>query len=271
MEKKPSKKLEHKVEKPKLISNPVKNRNYKKDCTSSDKLHNKLPKSYQKNKNKHVRRLSNSSSSYYNVTQMKFSLDVKTLFEKEDKTINNDEVNEISFEQALRVDKRDCIQMFFSVFAYKVQILNLIFYLNPLSSFYIIFLVYLLDVFLDIVMNCLLYTDDVVSEKYHNEGELSYITTLSLSIISTAIASFVSAVLENLTNYISILQEILYNSKNEQKCHINMKRFFKYLYKRITCFIFVDIILISALSYYLIIFCSIYKNSLKSTLLVLIG
>ena len=113
-------------------------------------------------------------------------------------------------------------------------------------------------------MNCLLYTDDVVSEKYHNEGELSYITTLSLSIISTAIASFVSAVLENLTNYISILQEILYNSKNEQKCHINMKRFFKYLYKRITCFIFVDIILISALSYYLIIFCSIYKNSLKS-------
>ena len=64
-------------------------------------------------------------------------------------------------------------------------------------------------------MNALLYSDDVVSQKYHNNGNLDFITSLSLSLASNIISSIAIWIIEKLTNYHEILQILVENVQKE--------------------------------------------------------
>ena len=50
-------------------------------------------------------------------------------------------------------------------------------------------------------MKALLYSDDVVSQKYHNNVNLDFVTSLSLSVVSNIITSIVIWIIKKLTNY----------------------------------------------------------------------
>ena len=68
-------------------------------------------------------------------------------------------------------------------------------------------------------MNCFLYTDEVVSEKYHNDGNLTMITSLSLSFISNIISSIIVFLISKLTNYVEIIEAIIINVKDKKKIY----------------------------------------------------
>ena len=110
-------------------------------------------------------------------------------------------------------------------------------------------------------MNCLLYTDDVVSEKYHNNGELSMITSLSLSFISNIISSIIVFIISKLTNYVEIIEAIIKNVKNRRKYIENIKRLFKYIKIRLGFFYFFQLGFIIVMTYYLFVFCTVYHQS----------
>ena len=77
--------------------------------------------------------------------------------------------------------------------------------------------VYLFELLLDLTLNCFLYTDDVVSEKYHNDGNLSMFTSLSLSFISNIISSIAVFIIAKLTNYYEVLEIIISRVKHKKK------------------------------------------------------
>ena len=179
---------------------------------------------------------------------------------------NNDEIekkelNDIPFRQALRIDNRQIFEIFTSVFIKEIEILNIFFYRNPYSHFSLTISIYLLESLLDLTFNFLLYTDDVVSEKYNNDGELSFFTSISLSLISNIISSIIIFIISKLANYPDIIEAIIKNVKNKAYYLMNIRRVFKFIRLKLAFFFFFEIILCLLMTYYLFIFCTVFHQS----------
>ena len=113
-------------------------------------------------------------------------------------------------------------------------------------------------------MNCFLYTDDVVSEKYNNNGEISMFTSLSLSIISNIISSIVVFIITKLVNYVEVMEAILKNVKEKDYYFFNIIRYMFSIKLRLGLYFFFEMVLTLMMTYYFFIFCSVYHQSQMS-------
>jgi hypothetical protein len=194
-------------------------------------------------------------------TDLQIDFNYEHLITKNDKDIERRELNEIPFKQALRIDNRSNYQVFLSVLGNKIGLLNLFIYKKKYSNFSLDLSIYLLELLLDLTMNCVLYTDDVVSEKYNNNGEISMFTSLSLSIISNIISSIVVFIISKLVNYVEILDIILKNVRDKKYYFFNILRYMAYIKIRLGFYFFLEIVSTAMMTYYLFIFCSVYHHS----------
>ena len=175
-------------------------------------------------------------------------------------------MNDIPFRQALRIDKRSLFQIFISVITKEIELLNLYFYRNQYSHFSLTISIYLFESLFDLTMNFLLYSDDVVSEKYNNNGELSTITSLTLSIISNIVSSLIIFIISKLANYVEIIEAIIKNIQYEKIYLMNIQRLLLYIKVRIGIFFCFELILTLLMTYYLFIFCTVFHQSQGSIL-----
>ena len=151
----------------------------KKESNDSEKIDDKINKDNNYNGN-----ITNNSDYILNI-----DFTFEHLIEKNDDEIERNELNDISYRQALRIDNRHLFEIFTSVFIKEIEILNIFYYRSPYYHFSLAISIYLLESLLDLTLNFLLYSDDVVSEKYNNNGEISFITSLTLSLISNIVSS----------------------------------------------------------------------------------
>ena len=193
--------------------------------------------------------------------ELNIDLNFTHLIDRTDDEIENRELNNVPYRQALRIDKRSIFEIFISVFTNEVDLLSLFFYRNPYSHFSLYVSIYLYDLLLDLTMNCFLYTDDVVSEKYHNNGQLSMITSFSLSLMSNIISSIIVFIISKLTNYCDIIEEIIKNVKYKRNYFENIIRLFKYIKIRLGIFYFLQLTSLLVMTYYLFVFCAVYDHS----------
>ena len=178
-----------------------------------------------------------------------------------EENIEKDKLNEIPYGQALRIDNRNFFQILLSVFVYKIGLLNLFCYRNPYTYFSLSSTVYLFEVLLDITMNCFLYSDDVVSEKYHNNGSLSMVTSFTLSIISNIISSIIASIVSHLTDFSELFDAIVVSVKYKKRYLENMIKFLRNIKIMLTIFYILEILLILLMTYYLFIFSTVYHYS----------
>ena len=178
-----------------------------------------------------------------------------------EENIEKDKLNEIPYGQALRIDNRNFFQILLSVFVYKIGLLNLFCYRNPYTYFSLSSTVYLFEVLLDITMNCFLYSDDVVSEKYHNNGSLSMVTSFTLSIISNIISSIIASIVSHLTDFSELFEAIVVSVKYKKRYLENMIKFLRNIKIMLTIFYILEILLILLMTYYLFIFSTVYHYS----------
>ena len=111
--------------------------------------------------------------------------------------------------------------------------------------------------------NALLYSDDVVSNKYHNNGQLDIIVSLTLSILSNIVTSIFCYYIKyskGVGERVKLILEIRYQTH----FYHNMKRLFLYLKLKFTCFFMSQIIIVGACMYYIVIFGIKYYYSQKS-------
>ena len=193
--------------------------------------------------------------------ELKIDFNFDHLIDRTDDDIEKRELNNIPYRQALRIDKRPFYEILFSVLASQIEIINLFLYKNPYSHYTLTISIYLFELLLDLTMNCFLYTDDVVSEKYHNDGDLSMFTSLSLSFISNIVSSIIVFIISKLTNYPEIIEAIINNVKDKRKYIDNIIRLFKYIKIRLGIFYFLQFSFILVMTYYLFIFCTVYHQS----------
>ena len=184
-----------------------------------------------------------------------------------DLIINNDdsvdikELNDIPYTQALRIDKRKFYQIFLYTLANKFEIINMFFYRNEYVHLSMSISLYIFSFLLDVTMNCFLYTDDIVSEKYHNNGSLEMITSLSLSFASNVISSIINYFISKLGEYSDILEIMIRDITRKRYYFINIIKFRKYLKIRLSAFYFIQFLMCILMTYYITIFCSIYSES----------
>jgi len=184
-----------------------------------------------------------------------------------DEEIDNKELNDIPYTQALRIDNRKWFDMFLSVIAHEIEIINIFYYRNPYNHLTIIISTYTFELCLDLTLNSLLYTDDVVSEKFHNDGRIEFFTSFSLSFMSNIFSSIIAFIVNKLADYADMMELMIsYESKEKQYIR-NIVRFKKYLAIKLTIFYIMQMIVNLAMCYYLMIFCTVYHKTQGSIML----
>ena len=178
--------------------------------------------------------------------------------------LNNDEINELPFSQAIIIDKRNILIILISIIIRKIEIINL--FCGKEKIKIMLVCEYILSFLLNFFFNALLYSDEVVSNKYHNNGQLDIFITLLLSISSNVITSIFCYYM----NYSDGIEERAKNIRDiriEYYYLINVNAFIKYLKLKFISFFLCEIILISGCYYYIVIFCIVYRKS-KGSLMV---
>jgi len=187
--------------------------------------------------------------------------------EESNKTIDSSELNTLSYFIAINEDNRNFFKMYFSIFISKIDLIQIIFFPEDYSNRLLLFNIYIIDLYIDLLMNSILYNDYAVSQKYHNNGTLEFVTSLIISLFSNILTSFVMFFINYLVNYHEFIDSII---KEIKRINIYFNIIVK-LFKIITIkyiFLFVVEILIGLfMVYYLFIFGVITSKSINSFLL----
>ena len=242
---------------------PINERYHTEKIKIKNKILNKLPKETEKESSIYI----HDKKKMVKDLDLKIDFSFAHLIDRTDDDIEKRELNNIPYRQALRIDKRSFFEILFSVFANQIEFISLFLYRNPYSHYTLTISIYLFELLLDLTMNCVLYTDDVVSEKYHNNGDLTKFTSFSLSFISNIISSIIVFIISKLTNYPEIVEAIIKNVKDKKNYINNIVRLFKYIRLRLGFFYFLQLSFILAMTYYLFIFCTIYHQSQVSIMI----
>ena len=174
------------------------------------------------------------------------------------KSLNKNNYNELPFTLAINKDKRNIIEIFYSVIRTKFELLNLIF----ISNDYKIILIcdYILSLLVNFFFNALLYSDRVISTKYHNNGKLDFIVRMMITLLSNIITSIILYYLKY-SEGLEEREELINELKNKMIYLRNVNLFIKLLILRFFLFLFGEIITFGICFYYIVIFCVIYSLS----------
>ena len=151
--------------------------------------------------------------------------------------------------------------MFLSLIIQKLELINLFFRNEKIKI--MIICEYILSLLINFFFNTLLYSDEVVSSKYHSNGKLDFIVTLTLSILSNIITS----IIDYYSNYSEGIEErldLIMELKNKEYYLKNMEIFMKYLKIKFFFFFLIELLIVFGSFYYIVIFCIVYSYSRKS-------
>ena len=222
-----------------------------------------LSNNFKINKYQNIYNLKGSNNKYkFNGKRKQFY--ELSLFEK-DKLIDKKEINNVPYSQALRIDRRDYLQILISVLANEIQIISIFYNKNPYLHLSLSSSMYFFQLLLDLTLNCFLYTDEYISEKYKN-GELKLITSILLSTMSNIFTYFISYFICELLNFAELLEMIIQYVVKKNLYLINIIKFKKYMKLKLAVFYSLEFIYIICMCYYLTIFCIVYSETQLSFL-----
>ena len=176
---------------------------------------------------------------------------------------NDEDLNELPFTLAINKDKRNIFEIFASIIIKKIALINL--FCGDEKIKVLLLNENILSLIVDFFFNALLYSDEVVSHKYHNNGNLDFIVSIVLSLLSNIISSMVCYFLI----YSEIIEEKLEQILQMKKAYnypIALNKFLQKLKLKVLIYIFKEIFIILFCFYYLIIFVIVYSYSKMSLL-----
>ena len=198
------------------------------------------------------------SSTNKNLENSEKGMNIKEEIKKEEQ--KNVDYNELNYSQAIIKDERSLIQIFISYFNSKLDLIQIIFYPQEFSHVSVSLSLYLYELLLDLTFNALLFSDDVISQKYYNNGDLLLITSNILSISSNIISSFIVCLIEYLVNFQEVLEAAKEETNDEKSFYKIFIKVFKFITLKIRIFYLVVFISGIFCEYYLFIFCTIFKK-----------
>ena len=208
-------------------------------------------------KNEIIQKIINSSEKE-NIN--KSSLNNKNLFKQGKNTkininIYNDyELNNFTYEEALKLDKRLYSQYYISILKYNQQLIFTFYTSNDYNSKIIKISLFLFLFSSYYVVNTLFFNDGAIQIIYINKGLYNVIFQLPQIIYS----SFISGIIKIIFSYFALTERNIIAAKNKRT---NKVELFKCLLLKFRLFYIIIITFLIVFWYYLSCFCAVYKNS----------
>ena len=175
----------------------------------------------------------------------------------------DEDLQDMDFKFAVIKDKRSCLRIYWSYLVESQIILGTFFTENYLDLFVIKFSFFICTFQISFFLNALFYTDEYISNAYHNDGILDFVTGLPKSIYSFIATLIITNLLRMLSSSRNELMRIIRKyKKNDNYENIVDIKLMKLRKKLIVYFILV-FLFESFFLYYVTVFCAVYKNSQK--------
>ena len=184
-----------------------------------------------------------------------------------EKEKEEDDYNDLPYIQALRLDKRNIFSIYISLIKMKIDLIAILFFPEEFSHYSLTISIFLIEFLFNYFMNAFLYSDDIISQKYHNNGNLELLTSIMLSITSNIITSIFGWILKNLSFYNEYLINMI-KTVQRKYLYINIfSRLYTFIKIKIAIYYFIIFVISIIITIYLFLFCYIYQNSQVSLLI----
>ena len=182
---------------------------------------------------------------------------------------NDNELNQMTYYEALRLDKRTFFECYLSLLKTKHMLITLLENKDYNSRIIKIFLIFY-NFSSCYAINGLFFDDDTMISIYHNKGEYNFISNLPQIVYSTII----SYIIENLFNFLALSEDDIIGLKQEKIIdYIGRKGNEVLKIIEIKCILFFVLSFLTVVFYwyYIACFCAVYKNTqihlMKDTLI----
>ena len=172
-------------------------------------------------------------------------------------------LQDLDYEQAILYDNRTFMKIYWA-FLVDTQIILGTFCTENYLTLFIIKLSFLIFTFqISFFLNAFFYTDEYISNAYHNNGVLDFFSGLPKSIYSLLVTMIITNLLDKLSSSKSELSAIIRRKKgNANYLHI-INIALKKLRNKLIIYFFLVFCLGALFLYYVCAFCSVYHYSQK--------
>jgi len=174
--------------------------------------------------------------------------------------LNEQELNNLNYEEAISLDKRNYFQYYFSLLK-KKHLLLFTFY--PNDDYNLITMkisLFLLSFSLYFTINGFFFTDETMHNIYINNGDLELLYQIPLILYSSIITSVINIILKQLSLSEDTILKIK-NEKNIETCILKSNVLEKRIKIKFIIFYIFSFIFMGFFWYFVSCFCVVYKNT----------
>ena len=175
----------------------------------------------------------------------------------------DEDLQDMDFKFAVIKDKRSCLRIYWSYLVESQIILGTFFTENYLDLFVIKFSFFICTFQISFFLNAFFYTDEYISNAYHNDGILDFVTGLPKALYSFIATLITTNLLRMLSNSKSELLQIIRHRKKA----LNYIKIVNNKLIKLSCKLFIYFTLTFLLGlfflYYVTSFCAVYSHSQK--------
>ena len=176
-------------------------------------------------------------------------------------TTKNIDIDNCRFIDAKRNEERNIFKFFFFLFMKQIELIRIFCFPSEYEIFSISLSVFLFSVASDYTMNALLFSDDIISERYDNQGSLSPVTTYTLTILSNVLGSIITMITVKLTTFSGSLELFAKEHMKEKEYIEHLKVIIKIIKIKLVLFLGYEFVMMTVYLYFLSAFCAVYKAS----------
>ena len=171
------------------------------------------------------------------------------------------DIDKAPFTLAQKEDNRIYPKIVYDNCISKLEFISIAIFPNKFDIVSISISVYILSMALDFTMNSVLFSDDVVSDNYHNEGNMSFLTSMLLSILSNLISAIISFIFVYLSKYALYFEAVDEEKLNDVDYILICSKILHYMKRKLTLYFIISFLFIVVFWYYVTVFCIIYHNN----------
>ena len=182
--------------------------------------------------------------------------------ENEQKELDDFELNELEYEEAIKYDKRNFIRIYFSFLKREHRIIFTFLICNDYNLNYIKYIRFIFLFATDMTMNIIFFSDKSMHKLFLDYGKYNFIQQVPQIIYST----IVSQIIELFLCFLSLTDTHIYQIKKLKPFGQNsaeVAKIFRCIKIKLCCF-FIFIVLFLGFYWYMVTsFCSVYENTQK--------
>ena len=210
------------------------------------------------NNENNISRMNTIGEKYITRKKLKIQKDIEMNL-----TFNDTDLQDMDYEEAIIYDKRSLFRTYWA-FLVDTQIILGTFCTENYLHLFIIKLSFFICTFqISFFLNALLYTDEYISDAYHNNGVLDFVSGLPKAIYSFVATLITTNLLKMLSNCRSELAKIIREKKKNDNYINLMNNKLSKLRKKLIAYFIIIFSLGLFFLYYVTCFCAVYKYSQK--------